>query len=194
MVGSSGGLEPVFQLSYTRKSETLHTEDKYYEVFTPIVKEYMKMHNITKTSELPSYFITTSNLDYKARIRLQSAWQQYIDASISSTINLPEEASIEEVENLYMYAWEQQLKGVTIYRENCDRAGILITDKAKSKQAPAIADIESLTIEDLEDLIYEKSQKAILENPNVCPMCGGEMFHSGGCTECKDCAYSPCSI
>lgn len=194
MLGVSGGIEPLFQISYTRKSETLNDGDSYYEVFTPIAKEYMTKHNIHDKKDLPHYFITADKLDYKKRIDMQAAWQIYIDAAISSTVNVHNGFTIEEVEDLYMYAWEKGLKGITIYRDGCEREGILTTSNSKSKQGTPVVDIESLTIEDLEDLIYEKSQKAILENPNVCPMCGGEMFHSGGCTECKDCAYSPCSI
>lgn len=194
MLGVSGGIEPLFQISYTRKSETLNDGDSYYEVFTPIAREYMTKHNIHDKKDLPSYFITADKLDYKKRIDMQAAWQTYVDAAISSTVNVHNDFTIEEVEDLYMYAWEKGLKGITIYRDGCEREGILTTSNSKSKQGAPVVDIESLTIEDLEDLIYEKSQKAILENPNVCPMCGGEMFHSGGCTECKDCAYSPCSI
>ena len=107
LIGCSNGLEPIFQISYTRKSESLHQEDTYYKVFTPIVKEYMERNGLSREEDLPDYFVTTSNLDYKERIEVQSAWQQYIDASISSTVNVPNEFTVEEVEDLYIYAWER---------------------------------------------------------------------------------------
>ena len=133
MIGVSGGMEPIFQNSYTRKSETLHAGDTYYKVFTPIVKAYMEANNIVDEKDLPDYFVTSSTLNYKERIRVQSAWQQYIDASMSSTINVPNEFTVEEVAELYMYAWIMGLKGVTIYRDGCSRAGILTTNTKESR-------------------------------------------------------------
>ena len=186
LIGCSNGLEPIFQVSYTRKSESLHHEDTYYKVFTPIVKEDMDRNGITREEDLPDFFVTTSNLDYKSRIEVQAAWQQYIDASISSTVNVPNEFTVEEVEELYMYAWKKGLKGVTIYRDGCARSGILITDKSKLSRLEEI--------EKLQQEIDELVQEQLKEDPDNCPMCGGVLIHSGGCSECQDCGYSPCSI
>ncbi|NLX62990.1 MAG: adenosylcobalamin-dependent ribonucleoside-diphosphate reductase [Tissierellia bacterium] len=186
LIGCSNGVEPIFQISYTRKSESLHTEDTYYKVFTPIVKEYMDRYNIRREEDLPDYFVTTSNLDYKERINVQAAWQQYIDASISSTVNVPNEFTVEEVEDLYIYAWKKGVKGVTIYREGCARDGILISNRAKMSKLERIEKLR----EELDELINEQ----LKEDPNTCPMCGGTLIHSGGCAECQDCGYSPCSV
>lgn len=186
LIGCSNGVEPIFQVSYIRKSESLHHEDTYYKVFTPIVKEYMDRNNLTKEEELPDFFVTTSNLDYKSRIDVQSTWQQYIDASISSTVNVPNEFTVEEVEELYIYAWEKGLKGVTIYRDGCARSGVLISDKSNMSK---IEKIEKLQRE-IEQLVIEQLE----EDPDTCPMCGGKLIHSGGCSECQDCSYSPCSL
>lgn len=186
LIGCSNGLEPIFQVSYTRKSESLHHEDTYYKVFTSIAKEYMDKNNISKEEDLPDFFITTSNLNYKDRIDVQSAWQQYIDASISSTVNVPNEFTVEEVEGLYMYAWEQGIKGITIYRDGCARSGILITDKPKESRLDKIDELQR----ELKELAAEQ----LIEDPDTCPMCGGRLMHSGGCAECQDCGYSPCSI
>lgn len=186
LIGCSNGLEPIFQISYTRKSESLHHEDTYYKVFTPIVKEYMDRNNITREEDLPGFFVTTSNLNYRDRIEVQAAWQQYIDASISSTVNVPNEFTIEEVEDLYLYAWEKGLKGVTIYRDGCARDGILIPNKSNLTNAEKIEKLQR----ELEEIVQEQ----LKEDPDTCPMCGGELIHSGGCSECQDCGYSPCSI
>ena len=133
MIGVSGGIEPIFNLSYTRKTESLHGEDVYYKVFTPIAKDYMDKHNIENEEDLPDFFVTTENLDPFMRVKMQGTWQKHIDASISSTINLPNEATIEEVESLYMSAWREGLKGLTIYRAGCKREGILTTDNKKEE-------------------------------------------------------------
>lgn len=130
MIGVSGGIEPIFANSYTRKTQSLHGEDVVYKVYTPIVKEYMEIHNITDETKLPKEFVIASDISPKGRINCQAAWQKWIDASISSTINLPNSATVEEVEDIYMYAWECGLKGVTVYRAGCAREGILVTDDA----------------------------------------------------------------
>ena len=131
MLGVSGGIEPVYDISYTRKTESLHKKDEYYKVYTPIVAEYMKLKNIISEEDLPDIFVTAMNLNYRERIDVQSTWQTYIDASISSTVNVPEDFTIEDVENLYLYAYEKGLKGITIYRNNCARTGILTNNKSE---------------------------------------------------------------
>lgn len=125
MLGVSGGIEPIFANYYTRKTESLKGHDEYYKVYTPIVKEYMDKHRLKDDSELPGYFVTAQTLDYKNRIYMQSVWQSHIDASISSTVNVPNDFTVEQVEGLYMTAWDAGLKGVTIFRDGCKRAGIL---------------------------------------------------------------------
>lgn len=125
MLGVSGGIEPIFANYYTRKTESLKGHDEYYKVYTPIVKEYMDKHGLKDDSELPDYFVTAQTLDYKNRIYMQSIWQSHIDASISSTVNVPNDFTVEQVEGLYMIAWDAGLKGVTIFRDGCKRAGIL---------------------------------------------------------------------
>lgn len=133
MLGVSGGIEPIFANYYTRKTESLHGEDTYYKVYTPIVKDYMDENDITDDADLPNYFVTAKDIDFKDRIDIQDMWQQHIDASISSTINLPHEATVDDVVDLYMYAWESGLKGVTVYRDGCARSGILTTDDKKEE-------------------------------------------------------------
>lgn len=138
MIGVSGGIEPIFANYYVRKTESLKGHDEYYKVYTPIVKEYMEIHNIKDDKDLPEFFVTAQTLNYKARIEMQGIWQNHIDASISSTVNLPNTATVEDVEKLYMYAWEFGLKGVTIFRDGCKRAGILTTtteEKVEEKKS-----------------------------------------------------------
>ena len=65
---------------------------------------------------------------------MQATWQKHIDASISSTLNLPNKTTVEEVEELYMYAWKTGLKGMTIFRDGCDRAAILTTEEQNEEE------------------------------------------------------------
>ena len=147
MLGVSGGIEPIFANYYTRKTESLHSRDEYYKVYTPIVAKYMKEHNITDDTKLPDFFVTAQDLDYKNRIEMQAIWQDHIDASISSTVNVPNSFTVEDTENLYMHAWRCGLKGVTIFRDGCKRTAILTTSnksEEKSEQTVGTSDISDL--------------------------------------------------
>ena len=132
MIGVSGGIEPIFANYYERTTKSLHGKDIKYKVYTPIVKQYMNAHNIEDDNNLPQYFVTSSDIPVYSRINMQAVWQKHIDASISSTVNLPNEATIEDVENLYMYAWKNGLKGITVYRAGCAREGILVAKDTKA--------------------------------------------------------------
>ena len=135
MIEVSGGIEPIFSFSYTRKTESLHGEDKYYKVYTKIVKEYMEENGLKEEEELPKFFVNAQTINPFKRVEMQGIWQSHIDASISSTVNLPNEATVEEVEELYMEAWRNGLKGMTIYRDGCARSGVLtITDKKEEEK------------------------------------------------------------
>lgn len=137
MLGVSGGIEPVYANYYERKTESLHGRDEYYKVYTPIVKQYMEAHRIKDDKDLPDFFVTAQTLDYKERIDMQSIWQSHIDASISSTVNVPNSFSVEDTEGLYMYAWEKGLKGVTIFRDGCKRTSILSINTKEEKTEEA---------------------------------------------------------
>lgn len=129
MISTSGGVEPNFAFSFNRRTVSLNNEETTYKVDTQIVKDYRNATGNEK--ELPNYFIASHEIPYKQRIEVQAVIQRYIDASISSTVNLPESTTIEEVADLYMHAWECGLKGVTIWRDNCQRQGILTTTETK---------------------------------------------------------------
>lgn len=135
MLGISGGIEPVYANYYERKTESLHGTDVYYKVYTKIVEDYMKRFGLTSDKELPDYFVTAMTLDYRQRIDMQAVWQTHIDASISSTVNVPNSFTVEETESLYTYAFEQGLKGITIFRDGCKRVGILNTKETKTVTA-----------------------------------------------------------
>lgn len=125
MLGVSGGIEPIFANSYVRKTESLHGHNEYYKVYTPIVKEYMDKNKIDDESKLPDYFVTSKNIEWTGRLDVQNVWQTYVDASISSTINLPENTTIEDIMDIYKAAWNSHIKGITLFREGCMRTGVL---------------------------------------------------------------------
>lgn len=131
MLNISTGCEPLFALYYNRKTESLNDgEDKYYKVYSGVVKEYVDKYG----EDLPEYFICSGDIDWRDRVYMQAVLQDHVDTAISSTINLPNEATLEEIEQLYLYAWESGLKGVTIFRDGCKRTGILTTDTSEATE------------------------------------------------------------
>lgn len=136
MLGVSGGIEPIFANYYERTTKSLHGKDVKYKLYTPIVKEYMEKNHLKDDKELPFYFTTSAEIPVNERIEMQAIWQSHIDASISSTVNLLNSATVEDVEEIYMYAWKMGLKGITVYRADCAREGILNVEKPKERITP----------------------------------------------------------
>lgn len=131
MLQVSTGVEPNFAFSYNRRTVSLNQKETVYKVDSKIVAEYKK---VTGNSILPDYFVSAEQIPYEQRIEVQSVLQRYIDASISSTVNLPNSTTIEDVANLYMLAWRKGLKGITIWRDGCQRQAIL--SKGDKKPEP----------------------------------------------------------
>jgi ribonucleoside-diphosphate reductase alpha chain len=80
----------------------------------------------------PWYGSTANDIDWKNRVEIQSIIQQYTTHSISSTINLPNEVTVEDVNTIYLHSHDTNLKGVTVYRDG-SRSGVLFTEPTKSK-------------------------------------------------------------
>lgn len=132
LAGVSSGIEPIFAFSYTRRSESLSKE--YFKVYHPLVGEYIKKFSLKDEQELPDFFVPAHKINPEFRVKMQAAIQRHIDSAISSTVNLPESASVEDVERIYFLAWELGCKGITVYREG-SREGVLITEEKAGKVA-----------------------------------------------------------
>ncbi len=122
----TSGVEPIFATSYKRKVKKNGSLGKEFDTFTvyhPVVKEMFG-----GDKNLPDYVVTAHDVDPYFRVKMQGEVQKYIDSSISSTVNLAEETTVETIADIYMTAYKGNLKGITVYREG-SREGILITDK-----------------------------------------------------------------
>lgn len=131
MLGVSGGVEPIFATHYTRKTESLHGEDVFYKVYTPIIQKMIDMELIHE--ENVDNIATAQNIDPFDRVTIQATWQKYIDASISSTVNVTNDTSVQTIRDLYQAAWEEGCKGLTIYRAGCKKEGVLVVDTPKEQ-------------------------------------------------------------
>lgn len=125
LAGTTSGIEPIFALSYYRRSKSLSREE--FKVYHPLVGEYVERFVLRDESELPRTFVTSHEIEPEMRVRMQAAIQKHIDSCISSTVNLPADISLDEVEGVYFLAWKLGCKGITVYREG-SREGILVTE------------------------------------------------------------------
>lgn len=151
MLQVSTGVEPNYAFSYNRRTISLNKEETVYKVDTKIVADYKK---VTGNDTLPDYFVSSEQIPYEQRIEVQASLQRFIDASISSTVNLPNSTTIDDVANLYLLAWKKGLKGITIWRDGCQRQAILTKENSVSEEQPVLKRGEILKASD--DLVGKK--------------------------------------
>jgi len=126
----SSGLEPVFALSFTRRFRTKN-DDEYEErkVADYAYRLFSEMYS--EDTEKPDYFVTTDKIIPKQHVNMQAHLQKYVDSSISKTINVPNDFPFDEFKDIYLYAYEQGVKGCTTFRPNENITGILQRDEDK---------------------------------------------------------------
>lgn len=142
MIDVSGGIEPLFATHYNRVTKSLNGEDTTYTVYPKVIKDVIAskygkcvdVSDIDLSSE--ESIITAHDIPYYNRLKVQSVWQRFIDAAISSTVNLKEDVTPDDIYDLYITAWELGLKGVTVFRDNCYRTAILTTNDKEEKEEP----------------------------------------------------------
>lgn len=125
MLNETGGAEPEFAISYTRRTVGMtNNEDHYYTVYCKAAREYKNLH---PEQELPNYFVSSAEIDPHNRIMTQAVMQSHVDTAISSTVNLPKDCTEEQMAQIYLEGWKNGLKGLTIFRNGCKREAILTT-------------------------------------------------------------------
>jgi ribonucleoside-diphosphate reductase alpha chain len=148
---TSSGIEPIFCTSYRRRVKNTDGETfSEYKVYHPLVKQLFG-----DDEKLPDQVVTAHQIDPYFRVKMQGVIQKYVDSSISSTVNLPEDVSVETVADVYMTAYKAGLKGITVYREG-SREGILQTEDFFKKQSSTCTPQPE-----------EKGRKAPRERPHV---------------------------
>jgi ribonucleoside-diphosphate reductase alpha chain len=102
-----------------------------FKVYPPKVKMWVDVTGEDDIAKSPWAGSTASELDWKKRVKLQASVQKHIDHAISSTINLPNDVTVDAVDEIYRTAWKAGCKGITIYRDGC-RTGVLVDEKKAS--------------------------------------------------------------
>ncbi|MEK7517418.1 MAG: adenosylcobalamin-dependent ribonucleoside-diphosphate reductase [Patescibacteria group bacterium] len=116
VAGVTSGIEPVYEFTFIRKDRTgTHT------MYHPLFEEWKKANPKT---ERPNYFVSANDLTPLEHARVQAVAQEFIDSSISKTVNAPNNHTVEDVKTLYMAAYDLGLKGVTYMRDG-SREGVL---------------------------------------------------------------------
>ena len=203
IASASGGIEPLFGLVFMRN---IMDGTEMLEV-NPIFKEYAINHGIyseelmRKISEegtiahiegvddkTKQIFVTAHDVTPYWHVKMQAAFQLHTDNAVSKTVNFVESATREDIENTYMLAYENHLKGITVYRNNCRPIQPMNLTKKKE---------ETKQVE--EEIAVREEPTAEEYNPTgeiktvVCPECGTKIQMAEGCFICPGCGYSGCA-
>jgi ribonucleotide reductase alpha subunit len=161
LAGVSSSTEPIFSLEYHRTVNLGDTgRGQTLKFYHPLYKRFLD-----KKYEMDENIWTTAhNIDWKFRIKMQGIIQQYICTAISNTVNLPTTAGEQDIYNIYMMAWREGLKGITIYRDGC-RENILSTKKSRPYELVG----KTYQIKDEKDDTYYVTLNNIVEGAKFRP-------------------------
>jgi len=196
MAGASSGIEPHFALAYFRKSMGQYNLP---EVNADLVKAIKHVNGLYSTElmdqiatsgsvknialipdKIRQTFVTAMDIDPVTHVQMLAAFQKYTDNAVSKTINLPSDASVEDVMNVYMLAAELKCKGITVYR-----------DKSRGEQVLNVGkmDFPAMAVQTLARRTQDELPNAVV---NSCPECESKLVLEEGCKKCYGCGYSVC--
>ncbi|MBM7569689.1 vitamin B12-dependent ribonucleotide reductase [Aquibacillus albus] len=189
MVGVSTGLEPYFSFSYYRSGRL----GKFIEVKADIVQEYLDQHPEQDPNNLPKWFVTAMDLAPEAHADTQCVIQNWVDSSISKTVNAPKGYTVEQVENVYQRLYKGGAKGGTVYVDG-SRDSQVLTLKAEEnsfEDEENVADSRHKPHVVLMDTVQELEKTNVTigsEVGDTCPVCRkGTVEDIGGCNTCTNC-------
>lgn len=152
IAGCSSGIEPLFAVSWRRKAldnRELHcvhpafirmAQDRGF-LNDSLLEEISHQTSVQHISAIPEdvrrLFRTAHDIDPEWHLRIQAAFQEYTDNAVSKTINLPASATIDDVEKLYLMAYELTCKGVTVYRDGSRQGQVLSAGNTRSPSEPS---------------------------------------------------------
>lgn len=197
IASASGGVEPLFGLVFSR----LIMDGTEMLEINPIFKDYMiskglyseeLMQQIAKdgsvahvdgvSDEIKHIFATAHDVSPYWHVKMQAAFQLHTDNAVSKTVNFEEHATRKDIEEAYILAFENNLKGITVYRNNSRQFQPMNLDKKKEEKAEEVV---------LEEVASEEPTGEI--KTVTCPECGNTIEMAEGCFICLNCGYSGCS-
>lgn len=177
LAGCSSGIEPLFALSFSRNvmdGEKLVESNPYFEQAlreadshsANLMEKVAEKGSIQGFDFLPKnirrVFVTAMDIEPVWHLRMQAAFQLYTDNAVSKTVNLPNDATIDDIRQIYWQAYEMGCKGVTVYRDGCKSVQVLYTGDSGGKDAqnePAMVQSERRAVRNRPDLIYGFTQR-----------------------------------
>ena len=217
IAGASGGVEPLFGLVFSRLimdgTEMLEVNPIFKEYAIKhgfysedLMKEIAKTGSVAHVDKVPAdakkIFVTAHDVSPYWHVKMQAAFQLHTDNAVSKTVNFEEHATREDIEQAYVLAYENNLKGITVYRNNSRQFQPMNLDSKKS-EAQVEAEKSMKTVSEPEKKAEVtnpiKEEKAEDYNPTgeiktvKCPECGNEIQMAEGCFICLKCGYSGCS-
>ena len=154
---ASGGIEPVFALAFKRQNcldnENMYFVDAYFEEFAKehgfysdkIMEQISKTGSLKGIKEIPEkyrkIFVTAQDISPEDHIRMQAAFQKFTDNAVSKTINLPREATKEDVKKAYITSYKMGCKGITVYRDG-SRDGVIVLKEDDKKSGAAVSEVK----------------------------------------------------
>jgi len=152
ITGCSSGIEPLFALSYTRNildgaqlievnpyfEEVAKKEGFYSEELMQQLASGTRLHDTEGVPDgIKRLFVTAHEITPEWHVRMQAAFQHSTDNAVSKTVNFPQQATREDIDKVYMMAYQEGLKGITIYRDRSRNAQVLTTGK-KEKETEGV--------------------------------------------------------
>ena len=217
IAGASGGVEPLFGLVFSRLimdgTEMLEVNPIFKEYAIKhgfysedLMKEIAKTGSVAHVDKVPAdakkIFVTAHDVSPYWHVKMQAAFQLHTDNAVSKTVNFEEHATREDIEEAYVLAYENNLKGITVYRNNSRQFQPMNLDSKKS-EAQVEAEKSMKTVSEPEKKAEVtnpiKEEKTEDYNPTgeiktvKCPECGNEIQMAEGCFICLKCGYSGCS-
>ena len=217
IAGASGGVEPLFGLVFSRLimdgTEMLEINPifkeyaiKYGFYSESLMKEIAKTGSVAHIDGVPEnakkIFVTAHDVSPYWHVKMQAAFQLHTDNAVSKTVNFEEHATREDIEQAYILAYENNLKGITVYRNNSRQFQPMNLD-AKKSDAQIEAEKSMTTVSESEKKTEMtnpiKTESTEDYNPTgeiktvKCPECGNEIQMAEGCFICLKCGYSGCS-
>ena len=200
IASASGGIEPLFGLVFSR----LIMDGTEMLEINPIFKDYMIEHGLYSEDlmkaiakdgsvahvtgvpeEVKRIFVTAHDVSPYWHVKMQAAFQLHTDNAVSKTVNFEEHATRKDIEEAYILAYKNHLKGITVYRNNSRQFQPMNLDAKKKEEE---VKVEEVKVEEI------KSEEPTGEIKTVkCPECGNEIQMAEGCFICLNCGYSGCS-
>jgi len=156
IAGCSSGIEPLFAISFIRNvlsgtklfeinpifEEVAKKRGIYDKEILAKISQYGSLQNIEGIpKDIKKIFVTAFNVTPQQHLQVQAAFQRYTDNSVSKTINLPSDATVEDVRKVYLMAHKLRCKGITIYRYGSKEEQVLSFDFRESNQLIARSDL-----------------------------------------------------